>query len=149
MGSPAVRPATAGDVPRLREIARAAKGAWGYDSEQVEEWARSLAFPSERETWVAQLDDRAVAFAALLPPQVDGVSVLDDLWVDPLYFGDGIGTILFRHAAMRARKLGATALELEAEPNAVGFYEVMGASQVRTAISGWGRELPVMRLELG
>lgn len=57
-----------------------------------------------------------IAFAALLPPDEDGVGVLDDRWVDPLY---------------------------------PGFYEATGAEQARAAVGSWGRELPVLRLELG
>src|SRR5690242_5967705 len=148
MESPTVRPATRGDVTRMREIARAAKGIWGYDSELVARWADNLPFPAERETWVASCRDRVVAFASLFPPDDDGVGILDGLWVDPVHFGEGIGTLLFEHATKRARTLEATAVELESDPNAVGFYERMGASQVRTVVGSWGRELPVMRLDL-
>ena len=50
----------------------------------------------------------------------------------------------------RGRELGVSALEWEAEPNAVGFYEKVGGRYVRDSEpSEWGRVLPVMRLELG
>ncbi len=55
---------------------------------------------------------------------------------------------LFRHAADQARAAGARALRWEAEPNAVGFYERMGAETVGTVTSEWGRTLPVMQVEL-
>ena len=44
--------------------------------------------------------------------------------------------------------LGATAMQWEAEPNALGFYARMGGRQVRTTTSEWGRELLVMGVSL-
>jgi len=131
----------------MREIARASKGYWGYDEDRVRRWAASLEFPADRDHWVADIGGTTVAYASLLAP-VDGSCVLDDLWVDPPFIGGGIGTFLFERALDRARELGAAALELEAEPDAVGFYERMGAHIVGHAESSWGRQLPVMRIEL-
>jgi len=62
--------------------------------------------------------------------------------------GRGIGAELFRRAAARARELGGTALELGADPNAVGFYEKVGARVVGEHLSEWNRMTPWMRIEL-
>jgi hypothetical protein len=53
-------------------------------------------------------------------------------------------------AVSRARAGGASALELDADPNAVGFYERMGARQVGETPSSVvpGRSLPRMRIDL-
>jgi GNAT superfamily N-acetyltransferase len=142
-----VRAAAAADVPRMREVARAAKGHWGYDEEQLRAWAAGLEYPAHREHWVAECKGVVVAYASLLPRD-DDVCELDDLWVAPEFIGRGIGSVLFAHAVERARECGATAVRWEADPNAVGFYERMGASIVGTTVGSWGRELPVMRLEL-
>ena len=142
-----VRSAAAADQPRMREIACASKGHWGYDSDRVRMWAAALEYPAHREHWVAEVDGAIVAYASLLPPD-QGVCELDDLWVDPPFIGRGIGSTLFAHAVDRARDLGAQAVRLEAEPNALGFYEQQGAQVVGTSIGSWGRELPVMELEL-
>jgi hypothetical protein len=53
-----------------------------------------------------------------------------------------------RFAAEPARDLGAVVMELEADPNAVLFYEKMGARQVGQTTNEWGRTLPVMSLNL-
>lgn len=54
-----------------------------------------------------------------------------------------------RHAAARARRLGAVRLVWEAEPNAIGFYERLGAHRIGTSEPGvWGRSLPLMALDL-
>ena len=60
----------------------------------------------------------------------------------------GAGTQLFGQAAGHAAGLGATAMQWEAEPNALGFYARMGGRQVRTTTSEWGRELLVMGVSL-
>jgi GNAT superfamily N-acetyltransferase len=127
---------------RLREIAFAAKAHWGYDRQLVREWADSIDFEDGRIVLVE--DD--VAWASLLP-QGD-VCVLEDLWVEPEAMGRGVGTKLFQRAAERARDLGASRLEWEAEPNAVGFYEKMGGRLVGERVSSWGRTLSVMGVDL-
>jgi GNAT superfamily N-acetyltransferase len=137
---------------RLREIAEAAKGHWGYEQGRVAEWASSLDFArilAERDAYVAEAKDGVVAWASLSPPR-GATCVLEDLWVDPRVMGAGVGSALFRAAVDRARELGARDVEWEAEPNAVGFYEKMGGTYVRDSEpSEWGRVLPVMSLSLG
>ncbi len=45
---------------------------------------------------------------------------------------------MFRFVAERGRQLGASRLEWEAEPNAVGFYERMGGRYFRDGeTSAW------------
>lgn len=145
MTEPRVRPASPDDVSRLRAVAEASKGHWGYDMERVRAWAAALEF--FREIWVAEVDGEIVAWSALRP-NGDGSWELDDLWVEPAVIRRGIGSTLFRHAADRARAAGAQTLRWEADPNAVPFYEHMGAETVGTVTSEWGRILPVMQVAL-
>ena len=146
-----IRPAAAGEGERLREITAAAKGFWGYDPVRVREWAAALDLSPGRLAaacaYVAELDRRAVAWAEILPP-AGGVCVLEHLWVEPALIRRGLGSLLFRFAAGRARELGATALEWEAEPNALGFYRTLGGRHLRTEITEWGREGSVMGIDL-
>jgi GNAT superfamily N-acetyltransferase len=139
MTEPRVRPVVQADHERLRELTFESKAHWGYDRDFVRRWAEGLRFESAQERWVAEVDGEIVAWAALIPP-ADGVAVLDDLWVDPAWMGHGLGGRLFRHAADRARELGAGRLEWGAEPNAVGFYEKLGGRFLRTHVTEWGRE---------
>jgi GNAT superfamily N-acetyltransferase len=147
----AIRPARDADEERLREIAAASKGHWGYDPDRVRAWAERLdVLPNattRREVFVAEIAGAVLAFAALLP---EGERcVLDELWVDPGAMRRGIGTRLLERVADRARELGASRLEWESEPNAVGFYEKAGARHTgATELSSWGRRLPVMALRL-
>jgi N-acetylglutamate synthase-like GNAT family acetyltransferase len=142
-----VRRAEPADLDRLREVAFAAKAHWGYDPDIVRRWADGLTLGPASERWVAEVDGAVVAWAALIPPE-EGVCVLDDLWVEPEWIGQGIGRRLFEVAAGRARELGASSLGWEAEPNAVGFYEKVGGSHVCERVSEWGRVVPWMGLEL-
>jgi GNAT superfamily N-acetyltransferase len=143
-----IRKALAGDDERLREIAAAAKAYWGYDPELVASWARSISFSAPlQETYVAEAENDPVAWAAVEPKE--DVIWLADMWVEPAWIGKGVGTLLFRHCAVRARELGGTSMEWEAEPNSVGFYEKVGARYLRDGEPGeWGRVLPVMGVAL-
>ena len=145
-----IRPGAADEGTRLKEIAIASKGFWGYEPERVREWADrgdfSPARMQELTVFVAESEGRAIAWASLIPKE--DVAWLEDLWVEPDWIGKGVGARLFRHAAEHARRDGATRLEWEAEPNALGFYEKMGARQVRESVSEWGRTLSVMAVEL-
>jgi hypothetical protein len=55
-----------------------------------------------------------------------------------------------RWAAAQAKAAGATAMEWEAEPFAVGFYEKMGGRHLRDSEPSeiWNRKLPIMGLDL-
>jgi GNAT superfamily N-acetyltransferase len=146
-----IRAARPDEGATLREIAAAAKGLWGYDEALIRSWAASLDLSPGRleaaHAFVAEADGRAVGWAEVLPCE-DGVCVLEHLWVEPGSIRRGVGSQLFRHAAARARELGAATMEWEAEPHALGFYARMGGEPLRTATSEWGRELSVMGVSL-
>ena len=135
---------------RLKEIAIAAKSFWGYEREKVLAWAGQGDFSPRRLAelviFVADAGGRSIAWSALTPR--GEVGWLEDLWVEPDWIGKGVGTALFRRTAAEARALGATWLEWEAEPNAIGFYEKMGARYIRNSTSEWDRTLSMMGVDL-
>lgn len=137
---------------RLREIAVAAKGHWGYDRERVREWAERGAFtPAElrrKQVLVADVGGTSVGWASLADK--GGIVWLDDLWVDPPWMRKGIGAQLFRHALALGSRMGARRMEWEAEPNAIGFYEKFGGRYLRDSEPGvWGRIVPIMGADIG
>jgi GNAT superfamily N-acetyltransferase len=146
-----IRRGSAADGGRLKEIAIASKGHWGYEPERVREWADRGDFGRETlerlALFIAEAGGRTVAWASV---EARGETAwLADLWVEPAWIGKGIGTRLFRRAAEHARQTGAAVLEWEAEPNALGFYEKMGARRLRdSSTSEWGRTLSVMGVDL-
>ena len=146
-----IRDGHEGDFERLREIAVEAKAHWGYDRRLVEDWAAVGDLDPEslagRLLYVAESGGGVIAWAALIPR--GEVGWLEDLWVEPAWIRRGVGRMLFEHVKERARELGATRLEWEAEPNARGFYERMGGSYVRDSeVTEWGRVLEVLGVDL-
>jgi molybdopterin-guanine dinucleotide biosynthesis protein A len=146
-----IRRAHLDEGERLRQIAIAAKSHWGYDIERVRAWAAAGDFSPDglraKEVYVVEADGSPVAWSALIAKP--GTTWLDDLWVDPDWMGQGVGSRLFRHALARARSLGSGRLEWEAEPHAVGFYEKLGARRLRdSAATEWGRIVPVMGIDV-
>ena len=76
---------------------------------------------------------------------------LDHLWILPEAMGRGIGRTLFRHALTQARRLGCRAVQIEADPNAEGFYVRMGARRTGVTLSTiekQSRELPLLQYDL-
>lgn len=145
-----IRPAVTAELARLCALAAASKGYWGYDAELVSGWAAQLdpfAQPDSA-AFVAERDGELCGWMALARPE-GGVCVLEHLWVEPASIrSGGVGSALYRYACTRALVLGAACLECESDPNAVGFYERMGARRSGERRSEWGRMLPVMRLAL-
>jgi len=146
-----IRVARPDEGERLREIAIAAKGHWGYDRDWIRSWAAQGDFSPDalraKPVLVAEAGERVIGFAALIPQ--GAVAILDDLWVEPDWIGRGVGTQLFEACAVRARELGAERMEWEAEPHAVGFYEKLGAVRLRDSErTMMNRTIPVMGVEL-
>lgn len=137
------------DAALLTEIAHAAKRHWGYPERWIESWRAILTmrpqFVAENVTYCAKEDDRIIGFY-LLTTESDGMH-LDHLWISPGAMGRGVGRALFKHAAEQARNLGHRGFKIEADPNAAGFYERMGAKRIGvniTEIEGRSRELPLL-----
>jgi ribosomal protein S18 acetylase RimI-like enzyme len=145
-------PAKPEDADALSEIAHAAKRHWGYPERWIESWRDVLTirpqFIAENVTFCARENDRIGGFY-LLTTESDGAH-LDHLWILPDAMDRGIGRALFRHAIEQAKKLGHRAIRIEADPNAAGFYERMGAKRIGTNVSeieGQPRELPLLVYE--
>jgi GNAT superfamily N-acetyltransferase len=100
------------------------------------------------EVWVLDLDGIAVGWH-----RVTGHgdrAELEDLWLEPPVIGTGLGRALFRHAVGIAGAMGASRLEWDADPYAVGFYRTMGGEEIGSTPSAAerGRMLPRMRINL-
>jgi ribosomal protein S18 acetylase RimI-like enzyme len=145
--------ATSEQANVLSSIAFAAKAYWGYPERWMEMWRPQLTFSAkyfeEYESWVAVADQTPVGFYTL--EERSGNAWIENLWVLPAYIGKGVGKKLFSHALERARQRGYKILQLEADPNAVGFYEKMGMYQIRQRqyeLEGQPRILPTMELQI-
>ena len=137
----------------LSQIAFAAKSYWGYPERWMELWKPQLTFTpayfEKHESWVAEINGAPVAFYTLL--EQHGHAWIENLWVSPELIGKGVGKRLFLHALNRSRQRGFQKLQLEADPNAVGFYEKMGMHKVwerQYQLEGQTRILPTMEIKL-
>jgi GNAT superfamily N-acetyltransferase len=144
------------DAEALTEIAHEAKRHWGYPESWIAAWRNVLTmrpeFIAANISYRAIEDHRPVGFYVLTTEE-DGLH-LDHLWVLPQAMRRGIGRALFEHAVGQAKSAGYFRLKIEADPNAEGFYNRMGAVRAAINISevcGERRELPLLefRLEAG
>jgi GNAT superfamily N-acetyltransferase len=120
--------ASPGDADALTRIAFASKQYWGYPERWISRWS---------------------GFYALSGAGYE--LELEHLWVMPAWIGSGVGRLLFEHAMDRATSRGAKHVEIEADPNAEGFYLRMGARRTGEnvyEIEGQRRALPRMVVEL-
>jgi len=147
-----IRRALPAEADALTQIALSAKRHWGYPARWMEIWTPQLTFSpayfQENETWVAE-EDHPIAFYTL--QERDGNASIENLWVLPEYIGQGVGKQLFLHAISRSLELGYKTLQLEADPNAVRFYEKMGMHKTGerySEIEGQPRSLPIMEIDL-
>lgn len=148
-----IRPVRPEQADVLSQIALTAKRHWGYPEPWIEIWTPQLTFSPEyfesNESWAAVDGDVPVAFYTLL--EANAIASIENLWVLPAYMGQGIGKELFLHAVEVARQRGYKTMQLEADPNAVGFYERMGMRKVgerHSEVDGQPRVLPIMEISL-
>ena len=133
----------------LTALALRAKAHWGYDADFMERAAAEIVIGPDdverHEVWVLEAGSgQVVGFHRVI---LGEPAVLEDLWLEPAAIGQGRGRQLWDHAVATARAGGAAALELDADPNATGFYERMGAVRVGSTPSAIdaSRALPRMR----
>ncbi len=148
-----VRRAGFNEADILSAIAFSAKAYWGYPERWLDTWKYQLTFSPEyfekNESWVAELENTPIGFYTLLDR--NSVAWIENLWVLPEYIGKGVGRQLFAHAVKLARQRGYKTLQLEADPNALGFYEKMGMYKTGEHIGevdGQPRVLPIMEMAL-
>ena len=148
-----IRRAFREETTALSQIAFAAKAIWGYPKRWLEIWKPQLTFGpeyfEENESWVAETNGVPVAFYTL--QEKDGNAWLENLFVSPELIGKGVGKKLFLHAVELSRRRGYLTLQLEADPNAVGFYEKMGMYKIgerHSKVDSQPRLLPIMEIKL-
>jgi len=137
----------------LTHVALSAKRHWGYPEHWMEIWTPELTFAPEyfedNESWVAVDNEMPIGFYTL--QERNGNAWIENLWVLPERIGKGVGKRLFLDAMSRSLELGFKILQLDADPNAAGFYEKMGMHKIgerHSEIAGQPRKLPIMEMKL-
>ncbi len=127
-----LRAACADEASTLSALALRSKAYWGYSPMQIELWREELAITTktfaQARVVVAESDTQLLGFYVLnLHP---AAARLEHLWVEPSAIGKGVGKRLFQHASQDLQQSGLAFMEIEADPNALGFYQAQGARHI-------------------
>lgn len=122
-----IRTAQPDDRDVLGALKLRASLAWGDHVEALRAMPEARQVPAEHlpAIIVAERDGAIAGFATVLPRD-DGAAELEDLFVDPAAWGQGIGRRLVAEAEARAALMGADALHVVAGERARPFYERCG-----------------------
>jgi ribosomal protein S18 acetylase RimI-like enzyme len=135
------------DLPAVSDVFRRASLSNAADRAALLAHPEHLVFPpeglNEGRTQVAEQDGSVVGFATWI--DADGVTELDDLFVDPGCRRRGIATALVNGIADVMRARGVKRLEVIANPHAMGFYTAAGFTTCGVASTEFG-EAPRMML---
>jgi ribosomal protein S18 acetylase RimI-like enzyme len=146
-----IRRARASDLPELTRIAHAAKRHWNYSDELITLWRDDLTVTSDDlQDDLVFCAERDGTLAGFYSVSGDGPSrEIEHMWVLPEHIGSGIGRALFEHMTAELRAAGVELLRIESDPNAVGFYERMGARRIGDVpATPAGRTLPLLELAI-
>jgi len=146
----------ANDAEQLSALGVRSKAFWGYDAafmaacrDELTVTPADLADP--RNIWrLAEVDGRLAGYFGVVPCGEDGSCEIEALFVEPGDIGSGLGRTLFNALVKLARSFGYRRLIVQSDPNALGFYEAMGAVKIGQRASGSvpGRSLPLLEIEL-
>jgi len=149
-----VRPADAGEAALLSELALRSKAHWGYSDDFMRACTGELTYTAAEVAaggfWVLEDEGEVRGFYALGKISPTALE-LDALFVDPPHIGCGYGRALMEHALAEARNTdGIERLVIQADPNAVSFYESAGAQLIGERPSGsiQGRMLPLYEIDI-
>jgi GNAT superfamily N-acetyltransferase len=147
-----IRPAHIHEISILTALTLRSKAYWGYDEEFMRRCTDDLTITAEKVPDTFVVDDRGFPVGVCevrVFPDENRAEVIN-LFVAPDAMGHGIGRALWNHAVEIARTANVAYLDLVADPNAVSFYEHMGAVIIDEVASGCieGRMLPFMRATL-
>jgi len=147
-----IRKALPEDAATLTAIAHDAKRHWGYPDHWIKHWQDDLTispeFVAANQVYVAEREGEVLGFYALIIRR--DKAELDHLWVAPGHIGTGVGKELFLHAMQRASRENVSKVEIQADPNAEGFYRKMGAHRIGEVVSeidGQPRTLPHLTVD--
>jgi len=147
-----IRRSSPEEAATLTTIALEAKRHWGYPEAWIKHWESDLTISSDfirdNHVYVAEENGEIRGFYALCV--ADNKAELEHMWVTPALIGTGVGKELFLDAMERAAQLDLSSVEITADPNAAGFYQRMGATQIGetdSVVEGHTRKLPRLKIE--
>lgn len=127
-----LRPALDSEAKQLSDLASRSKAYWPYEESYLAVVRSTTHITSEDILkWpvvVATKDKELCGFAAVCT--VDEINMLDHLWLDPQFIGQGLGRRLFQESVNNARSLGWPEFLIASDPYAEPFYLKMGAVRI-------------------
>jgi GNAT superfamily N-acetyltransferase len=146
---PAIRTATAADLPELQRVYEAASLSNAGDAPLLRAHPEYLVFAGDGiaagRTRVEAVGSRVLGFATVIPAE-DGELELEDLFTDPARRRQGVARRLIADAVSRAGAAGYQRLSVTGNPHALDFYRAVGFVEVGELATPLGQGL---RLRLG
>jgi hypothetical protein len=148
-----IRQAEPHEAGVLTDLVMRSKAHWGYPKEWIESWKDQLTitpeFIQDSVAFVAELNGEIKGCWCRAKIQTDEVTP-GFLFIAPDAIGTGCAAQLWQAIKAGLLEVGVTSFVLEADPNAVPFYEKLGAIKIgeHDSESIPGRKIPVMRIEL-
>lgn len=147
-----IRPARIEEAELLTRISLQAKNSWGYPNTWLEAWSEEITITHEMInewiTFVVEVDGQVVAGWSRSPCESETTSP-GVLFVSPEQMGKGYGRLLGEAVIKEAKLRGLKRLTIEADPNAVSFYEKIGGKVIgeQASLLIPNRILPIIRFE--
>lgn len=147
-----LRDAKPEDLPGASDLCLRSKAYWGYDTVFLKACRDELTLTLDdlaRDEIVLADENGRLTGVAQVSFGRDGC-FLEKLFVDPRNMSQGIGRMLFEWCVSAARRVGATEMIVEADPQAADFYTRMGCERAGFASSGSvsGRSLPRLKIKI-
>jgi GNAT superfamily N-acetyltransferase len=141
------------DLEALSALAYVSKQSWGYDDAFMAACREELSVRREHlGRHIVRVGEEAGTIVGFHGIEPNGARAeLTWLFVAPRAMRRGVGHALLTDAIELARLRGILELVIEADPNAVAFYEHEGAVRIGEAASASirGRTLPLLELAIG
>ena len=127
-----IRDAFKNEGEELSQLALRSKSIWGYDDAFIEACRPHIKVDEEYiQNWpvvVIEKNNDVLGFYSL--KEISNEKRLDNLWIEPRCVRSGLGRVLFENAVDRAKELNWSYFRLAGEPDAIPFYEKMGAELI-------------------
>ena len=149
-----IRRAESSEAGRLSELALRSKAHWGYSEDFMRACTEELSYTPEEVAagcfHVLEDAGEVRGFYALIKISPTALE-LEAMFVEPGHIGRGYGRALMEHALGEARATEhIERLVIQADPNAISFYESAGARLIgeRESDSIPGRTLPLFEIDV-
>ncbi|WP_088186728.1 GNAT family N-acetyltransferase [Desulfosporosinus sp. FKA] len=143
-----IRQAKASESNELTAISFISKRFWNYPEEYFDIWKKELTITPEyiqdNMVYVAKVEGKITGYFSIVEVEEDfftGKVViskgywLEHLFILPEFIRKRIGSELISYAKVVCRKKNINRLLIFSDPNAIGFYDKIGATYIEESLS--------------